>query len=69
MTDGSDVWVDVQGTQLNKAAGVFNGVVGTFTVRYSHFFAARPRFEASDSGAAHRERGFSPLLAPYWLQR
>ena len=30
--DGSAVWVDVQGTPLQNAAGVFNGIVGTFTV-------------------------------------
>ena len=30
--DGSAVWVDVQGTPLHNAAGVFNGIVGTFTV-------------------------------------
>ena len=30
--DGVDVWVDVQGTPLYNAAGVFNGIVGTFTV-------------------------------------
>lgn len=30
--DGSTVWVDVQGTPLHNAAGVFNGIVGTFTV-------------------------------------
>ncbi len=30
--DGSAIWVDVQGTPLYNAAGVFNGIVGTFTV-------------------------------------
>lgn len=30
--DGSAVWVDVQGTPLHNAAGVFNGIVGTFTL-------------------------------------
>ena len=30
--DGSSIWVDVQGTPLFNAAGVFNGIVGTFTV-------------------------------------
>lgn len=30
--DGSAVWVDVQGTPMYNAAGVFTGVVGTFTV-------------------------------------
>jgi PAS domain S-box-containing protein len=30
--DGSAVWADVQGTSLHNAAGVFNGIVGTFTV-------------------------------------
>ena len=30
--DGSAVWVDVQGTPLHNAAGVFNGIVGTFTI-------------------------------------
>jgi PAS domain S-box-containing protein len=30
--DGSEVWVDVQGTPLHNAAGEFNGIVGTFTI-------------------------------------
>jgi PAS domain S-box-containing protein len=30
--DGSAAWVDVQGTPLQNAAGVFNGIVGTITV-------------------------------------
>src|SRR5689334_12286933 len=30
--DGSTVWVDVQGTPLYNAAGVFRGIVGTFSV-------------------------------------
>lgn len=30
--DGSAVWVDVQGTPMHNAAGVFKGVVGTFSV-------------------------------------
>ena len=30
--DGAAIWVDVQGTPLHNAAGVFNGIVGTFTV-------------------------------------
>ena len=30
--DGSPVWVDVQGTPLYNAAGVFRGIVGTFSV-------------------------------------
>ena len=30
--DGSAIWVDVQGTPLHNASGVFNGIVGTFTV-------------------------------------
>src|SRR3954452_16743843 len=30
--DGSAIWVDVQGTPLYNAAGVFNGIVGTFTI-------------------------------------
>lgn len=29
--DGSAVWVDVQGTPLYNAAGVFIGIVGTFS--------------------------------------
>ena len=33
--DGSAVWVDVQGTPLHNASGVFNGIVGTFTVSRS----------------------------------
>jgi PAS domain S-box-containing protein len=31
-TDGSEIWVDVQGTPLYNAAGKFNGILGTFTV-------------------------------------
>ena len=30
--DGSSVWVDVQGTPMHNAAGVFRGIVGTFSV-------------------------------------
>jgi PAS domain S-box-containing protein len=30
--DGSPVWVDVQGTPMHNAAGVFKGIVGTFSV-------------------------------------
>ena len=30
--DGSEVWVDVQGTPMHNAKGVFSGIVGTFTV-------------------------------------
>ena len=30
--DGSAIWVDVQGTPLYNAAGVFTGILGTFTV-------------------------------------
>jgi PAS domain S-box-containing protein len=30
--DESPVWVDVQGTPLYNAAGVFRGIVGTFSV-------------------------------------
>jgi PAS domain S-box-containing protein len=30
--DGSEIWVDVQGTPLHNAAGDFNGILGTFTV-------------------------------------
>lgn len=30
--DGSEVWVDVQGTPLRSASGKFTGIVGTFTV-------------------------------------
>lgn len=30
--DGSAVWVDVQGTPMYNAAGVFRGIVGTFSV-------------------------------------
>ena len=30
--DGSAVWVDVQGTPMHNAAGVFRGIVGTFSV-------------------------------------
>ena len=31
--DGSAVWVDVQGTPMHNAAGVFKGIVGTFSVK------------------------------------
>ena len=31
-SDGSVVWVDVQGTPMHNAAGVFKGIVGTFSV-------------------------------------
>jgi PAS domain S-box-containing protein len=30
--DGSEIWVNVQGTPLHNAAGEFKGIVGTFTV-------------------------------------
>jgi len=30
--DGSAIWVDVQGTPMYNAAGLFKGIVGTFTV-------------------------------------
>jgi PAS domain S-box-containing protein len=30
--DGSAVWVDVQGTPMHNAAGLFGGIVGTFSV-------------------------------------
>jgi hypothetical protein len=30
--DGSAIRVDVQGTPLHNASGIFNGIVGTFTV-------------------------------------
>jgi PAS domain S-box-containing protein len=30
--DGSGIWVDVQGTPMYNAAGVFKGIVGTFSV-------------------------------------
>lgn len=30
--NGSSIWVDVQGTPMQNAAGQFNGVVGTFTI-------------------------------------
>lgn len=30
--DGSHVWVDVQGTPMQNAAGEFTGIIGTFTV-------------------------------------
>lgn len=31
-SDGSTIWVDVQGTPMRNAAGRFTGIVGTFTV-------------------------------------
>jgi PAS domain S-box-containing protein len=30
--DGTALWVDVQGTPMHNAAGVFRGIVGTFSV-------------------------------------
>lgn len=33
--DGSPVWVDVQGTPLYNAEGLFRGIVGTFSVSKS----------------------------------
>ena len=30
--DGTAVWVDVQGTPMHNAAGLFKGIVGTFSV-------------------------------------
>ena len=30
--DGSAIWVDVQGTPMRNAAGLFTGILGTFTV-------------------------------------
>ena len=30
--DGSAVWVDVQGTPMHNAKGVFTGILGTFTM-------------------------------------
>ncbi len=30
--DGSEIWVDVQGTPMKNAAGDFIGIVGTFSV-------------------------------------
>jgi hypothetical protein len=30
--DGSPIWVDVQGTPMHNAAGVFQGIVGTISV-------------------------------------
>jgi PAS domain S-box-containing protein len=30
--DGSAVWADVQGTPMHNAAGVFRGIVGTFSI-------------------------------------
>jgi PAS domain S-box-containing protein len=32
--DGSEIWVDVQGTPMRNASGEFNGIVGTFTVAH-----------------------------------
>jgi PAS domain S-box-containing protein len=32
-SDGSAVWVEVQGTPMRNAAGDFIGVVGTFSIR------------------------------------
>jgi PAS domain S-box-containing protein len=31
-TDGSSIWVDVQGTPMQNAKGEFIGIVGTFSV-------------------------------------
>jgi len=33
--DGSETWVDVQGTPMHNASGKFLGIVGTFTVAAS----------------------------------
>lgn len=33
--DGTSIWVDVQGTPMQNAAGQFTGIVGTFTVSES----------------------------------
>ena len=30
--DGSAIWVDVQGTPMYNASGLFTGIVGTFTI-------------------------------------
>ena len=30
--DGSAVWAHVQGTPMQDAAGIFNGIVGTFSI-------------------------------------
>jgi PAS domain S-box-containing protein len=38
--DGSEVWVNVQGTPLHNAAGEFKGIVGTFTVSGSQRLSA-----------------------------
>jgi PAS domain S-box-containing protein len=31
-SDGSAVWVDVQGTPMHNAMGIFKGIVGTFSL-------------------------------------
>lgn len=44
--DGSEVWVDVQGTPMHGAAGEFLGIVGTFRVAEEKSLGQQPRKSA-----------------------
>lgn len=39
--DGSEVWVNVQGTPMHNASGEFKGIIGTFTVTSSQKTSGR----------------------------
>ena len=44
--DGSEVWVDLQGTPMHGAAGEFLGIVGSFRVAAHKSRSAEPRKSA-----------------------
>ena len=44
--DGSEVWVDVQGTPMHGPAGEFLGIVGTFRVAADNISSMEPRKSA-----------------------
>ena len=44
--DGSEVWVDVQGTPMHGPAGEFLGIVGTFRVAEEKSRSVEPRKSA-----------------------
>jgi PAS domain S-box-containing protein len=44
--DGSEVWVDVQGTPMHGETGEFLGIVGTFRVAAENTSSAEPRKSA-----------------------
>ena len=52
--DGSGIWVDVQGTPLQNAAGEFNGIVGTFTAKPDKF--AIPDAQYRSDGKTNEQR-------------